>query len=169
MQQKREKIVPPLYGKDHRPATKYTPAGAEYASKVSQSVVPTVVSQPVQAPKPDSTELDLKNLDPTLLYLADPVFHKLVDYFGLDTREADREKNKLSAIIDWARKNAKSQSAADILSLIKNLDRIIDPGFSERRYAAFYRYIMLAGQKKMIDKEMKIWEKENHGAQGKSR
>lgn len=101
------------------------------------------------------------NLSPDDLdYNANPLFYKLADYFGLNTRETDLNKNKLIEIMSWGRGESLTGDDGDILSKIKDLESKMGilPGMAESRHVLLFRYIILSKQKTKIEKEMKVWE-----------
>lgn len=92
-------------------------------------------------------------------YNADPLFYKLADYFGLNPRETDFNKNKLIEIMNWGRTESLTGDDGDILSKIKDLEGEMNilPGMAESRHVLLFRYIVLSKQKQKIEKEMKVW------------
>ncbi len=93
----------------------------------------------------------------------DPLFYKVADYFGLNARSADFNKNKIIEIMNWGKDESLLRNDGDILLRIKELEQKLNilPGMAEQRHTILYRYIVLSKQKINIEKEMGVWE--NHG------
>ena len=94
-----------------------------------------------------------------IYYKLQPLFYKVADYFGLNSRETDLNRNKVIEIMNWGRSESPTKDDADALLRIKDLERKIGvlPGMAEKRHVILYRYIVLASQKSGIKKEMKVW------------
>lgn len=99
--------------------------------------------------------------DPYLI--DDPIFFKVSDYFGLNARAADFNKNKILDIVEWGRSGSPTKDDGDVLMRIKDLEKTLNilPGMAEQRHTILHRYIILVKQKQHIEKEMGVWE--NYG------
>lgn len=92
-------------------------------------------------------------------YQSDPLYYKVADYFGLDSRETDLNRNKIIEIMNWGRNESATKDDGDVMTRIKDLEKKTGtlPGMVEKRHVILYRYILLSNQKTNIEKEMKMW------------
>jgi len=113
---------------------------------------------PQEEKKESRWETKLSPSDP--YFMDDPLFYKVADYLGMNSRSMDFNKNKIIEIMNWGRNESPTKDDGDVLLRIKDLESKTgqSPGMSERRYAILYRYIILSKQKSNIEKEMKVWE-----------
>jgi hypothetical protein len=94
-------------------------------------------------------------------YLVDPLFHKIADYFGIESyRKKELEKNKISVIVDWARTKHDAKDSSDIFSTIRRLEQTLrTPGMGERRINNVYRFVRLLAKRDGLDEELKIYKR----------
>jgi len=100
--------------------------------------------------------------DPLLdgYYMTNPFFHELANFFGIEQRDFESTKDKLSVIADWAYKESQSKEPGEILLTLRRLENKIQPAdWGEKRYSNVYKYIRLAMQKQSLEKSMAAFEK----------
>jgi hypothetical protein len=103
---------------------------------------------------------DQGKLIPQDYYLTSPLFHEVAQFFGLKSGEFDTAKNKLSVIVDWAIEKSGSNKSEDVLMAIREMEnRILKPGWDEKRYDNLYKYVRLAAQKTALEKAMNAYER----------
>lgn len=101
-----------------------------------------------------------KPLSSDPLFSTDPLFYKVADYFGMDPRSTDINRNKIIEILNWGKEDSPTKDDGDVLLRIKDLEKKLNvlPGMAQSRHAILYRYIVLSRQKSNVEKEMKAWE-----------
>lgn len=103
---------------------------------------------------------DVEKLVPKGDYRTDKLFYEVANYFGLKEQEYDGAVNKLGDIVEFVIRDIESNDVEKVLMRIKEIERSIgNPGWEERRYANFHKYIRLADKKNTIEKMMKVYEK----------
>lgn len=101
-----------------------------------------------------------ESLIPQVPYYSDPLFYEVANYFGLKQEDYDGAKNKLSDIVEYTIRELGSNKIEDIIPRLREIeDSISSPGWDERRYANFHKYIRLADKKATIAKMMQAYEK----------
>ena len=111
----------------------------------------TSANTPPEPPKPDESVTQMWG-DSRF----NPMFLKVAEYFGIDEKEYPRAVSKINTILDWAVNETKSKDMGDILLKISQTSRgLQSPGYSEKRYAILYRYVVLAREQSSLQKQMK--------------
>ena len=102
-------------------------------------------------------------IDPlTEPYMTNPFFYEIANYFGVEQKDYENTKEKLSVIVDWAFEETKSKKPEDILLAIRKLEDAIQPAeWGERRYTNVYKYVRLATKGQAIKKAMSAYERNN--------
>lgn len=124
----------------------------------------TTPKTPVETTEVTPVEKTLQEpdaVDPlTEPYLTNPFFYEIANYFGVEQRDFEIAKDKLSVIVDWAYEETKSKKPEDILLKIREVeDNLQSPDFGERRFANVYKYVRLAARSQAIKKAMSAFER----------
>lgn len=133
--------------------------------------VQTPENNEVQPPQKDTKVEEVKTDSPTVEnneekaieipqedYRVSPLFYEIANYFGVEEREYENAKDKLSLITDWAIHQANSNKMHDILPIIRGLeDTLTKPGWGESRYGNIYKYLRLATKRDAFDKAMSAY------------
>jgi hypothetical protein len=139
------------------------------AKPITTEEVPTV-TEPVQELAENGNPKEPQGYDWQALndnYLQSPLFHEVVQYFGIPQEEWDGAKNELSMIVDYITEYKNSPRLEDVLTGIRELeDAIQPPQWGEKRYKNLYRYIRLAGKQLALKKAMSAFERKG-GSYGK--
>lgn len=130
----------------------------------SKDTVKTPVESTVVEPVEEKV-IEEPEIDPlTEPYITNPFFYEITNYFGIEQRDYENTKDKLSVIVDWAHEETNSRKPEDILLAIRHLEDRIQPAeWGERRYANVYKYIRLASKSQAIKKAMSAFEKNPGG------
>ena len=144
-----------------------SPASQQITITVSPGGVPQQVAEPVNSVEakvdglPQEVTADTDALIPKLPYYSDPLFYEVASYFGLKQEDYDGVKNKLSDIVEYVIREIKSNKPDDIIPRLREIENSIgNPGWDERRYNNFHKYIRLADKKATIGKMMRAYEKD---------
>lgn len=109
----------------------------------------------------ESKQVDVDSLIPSDPYLMDPLFFEVANYFGIEQGDYDAAKNHLSDIVDYVIRDIKSNQPDKVLLALRALERRLEPpGYDEKRYRHFHKYIRLAQKQGAITQAMKAFEKE---------
>ena len=103
------------------------------------------VQKTEKKPEEEKSRWDTKLPPSDPYFMDDPLFYKVSDYFGLNARSADFNKNKIIEIVSWGRNESPTKDDGDVLLRIKDLERKLSilPGMAEQRHTIMHRYIVL--------------------------
>jgi len=156
-----EKVVTPkTSGPAPQPAAEPVVPQTETTTKTEQVSQLTEVDNEPKA-------VDVDSLIPSDPYYMDPLFFEVANYFGIESGDYDAVKTYLADIVDYVIRDIQSNEPDKVLLAMRALERRLEPpGYDEKRYKHFHKYIRLAQKQGAITDAMRAYEKEEARQKG---
>lgn len=130
----------------------------QQAPQIKVEISQPPVQQSIKSESPKEVVGDMTV--PSDPYYTDPLFYEVANYFGLQQEDYASAKYKLSDIVDYVIKEAKSNKPEDVLVYLRKIEEtIMRPGWDEKRYTNVHKYIRLAAKKQSIQQAMTAYER----------